>query len=127
MKISTIIAATIAALLLCSCAVQRYQPVQRDSTVTVRVDSVVRIDSVYIDRIRTIEAKADTVYVTDIKTEYKFKYLDRVKIDTLIVERERIETVEVEKPLTWWQTFRLRAFWVLAAAAALWIVLKFRR
>ena len=44
--------------------------------------------------------------------------------DTLIKEAEiHTETVEVEKPLSWWQKFRIDAFWLLVAAL-LWIFRK---
>lgn len=89
-----------------------------------RVDSVFVYDSVYIDRIRTIKEKADTVYIIDRKTETKYKYLDRVKIDTLVQTETITQIQEVEKELSWWQTFRLKAFWYLAGLVALWIVWK---
>ena len=48
--------------------------------------------------------------------------------DTLVKEAEiHTETVEVEKPLSWWQKFRIGAFWWLVAAlgvALLWIFRK---
>lgn len=50
--------------------------------------------------------------------------------DTLWRESKEAQTeklVEVEKPLTWWQKFRLRAFWWLlggVACAAVWIFRK---
>lgn len=106
------------AICLTSCAVTHYQPTQRDSTATVKVDSVLVRDSVYIDRIRVVREKADTVYITEYKTQYKYQYRDRVKIDTCYLEKEVTNTVEVERKLTWWQTFRLKAFWWLAAIVA---------
>lgn len=42
--------------------------------------------------------------------------------DTLIVQKQaeiRTETVEVEKSLSWWQRFRIGAFWWLLAASAI--------
>ena len=48
--------------------------------------------------------------------------------DTLYKEAEiRTETVEVEKPLSWWQKFRIGAFWWLLGgliASLLWIFRK---
>ena len=48
--------------------------------------------------------------------------------DTLYKEAEiHTETVQVEKPLSWWQKFRISAFWWLVAAlvaALLWIFRK---
>ena len=46
--------------------------------------------------------------------------------DTLYKEAEiRTETVEVEKPLSWWQKFRIDAFWWLIGAIVLLIGLVF--
>ena len=107
-----------------SCSIRHFQPVLRDSVIVVRIDTTRVLDSVYIDRIREIKTKADTVYITDYKTEYKYRYRDRIKIDTLYQEKVITETKEVEKPLTWWQTFRLKAFWYLAGFLLAWIALK---
>lgn len=47
--------------------------------------------------------------------------------DTVVVQKAaeiRTETVEVEKPLSWWQRFRLGAFWwLLGLALAGWAIL----
>lgn len=114
----------LALVLLQGCAAMQIRPVERDYSAEVRVDSIRVLDSVYIDRIRTVEAKADTVFVTDVKTEYKYRYRDRVQTDTLIVEREKVVMQEVERELTRWQNFRLRAFWWLLGAVALWLTWK---
>lgn len=42
---------------------------------------------------------------------------------TSSIEHEHITTVEVEKPLSRWQTFRLRAFWYLVAGLAVSLIL----
>lgn len=48
--------------------------------------------------------------------------------DTLYKEAEiRTETVEVEKPLTWWQKFRIGAFWWLVGAVVLLLLWTFRK
>lgn len=62
-------------------------------------------DSTYIDRWHTEYQKGDTIFVTDEVT----KIVTKIKIDTAYkyVEKpvaiSKTETVEVEKPLTWWQ------------------------
>jgi hypothetical protein len=62
-------------------------------------------DSTYIDRWHTVYQKGDTVFVT----ETEIKYRERVMVDTAYkyvekpVEVTVTETVEVEKPLSWWQ------------------------
>lgn len=48
--------------------------------------------------------------------------------DTLYKEAEiRTETVEVEKPLSWWQKFRIDAFWWLLGAVVLLLLWTFRK
>lgn len=62
-------------------------------------------DSTFIDRWHTEYQKGDTIFVTDEVT----KIVTKIKIDTAYkyVEKpvtiSKTETVEVEKPLTWWQ------------------------
>ena len=62
-------------------------------------------DSIYIDRWHTEYQKGDTIYITDEVT----KMVTKIKIDTAYkyVEKpvtiSKTETVEVEKPLRWWQ------------------------
>ena len=62
-------------------------------------------DSIYIDRWHTEYQKGDTIYITDEVT----KTVTKIKIDTAYkyVEKpvtiSKTETVEVEKPLRWWQ------------------------
>lgn len=48
--------------------------------------------------------------------------------DTLYKEAEiRTETVEVEKPLSWWQKFRMDAFWWILGAVAALLLWTFRK
>ena len=48
--------------------------------------------------------------------------------DTIVKEAEiRTETVEVEKPLSWWQKFRIDAFWWLLGAVVLCLLWIFRK
>ena len=77
-----------------------------------------RIDSLYIRDSIYIKDKGDTVWI------YKEYYRDRwhyehdtvavVRVDSVAVEREKI--VEVEKPLSWLQKTKQRAFWWLVGA-----------
>ena len=79
--------------------------------------NVIRHDSTYVDRWHTIEVKGDTVFVCDSHmsvtyrtiTDTAYKYVE--KPVTVTVEQIK----EVEKPLSWWQKFRLSAFWWLSA------------
>ena len=62
-------------------------------------------DSTYIDKWHTVYVNGDTVRLRDSIVVYRY----RVKTDTsyIYVEKpvivSKTETVEVEKPLTWWQ------------------------
>lgn len=48
--------------------------------------------------------------------------------DTIVKKAEiRTETVEVEKPLSWWQKFRIDAFWWLLGAVILCLLWIFRK
>lgn len=114
----------ILAICTASCSVSHLQPYTDTFSGEVKVDTTYVLDSVFIDRIRTIKEKADTIYVTDIKTEYKYRYRDRIKIDTLIQEKIVTEIKEIEKRLTWWQSFRLKTFWYLFGVIILWIIWK---
>lgn len=44
-------------------------------------------------------------------------YIDKVR-------EVRVPVIE-QRPLTWWQQFRLRGFWILLAILGLWLVIKF--
>ena len=62
-------------------------------------------DSTYIDKWHTVYVNGDTVRLRDSIVVYRY----RVKTDTsyIYVEKpvivSKTETVEVDKPLTWWQ------------------------
>jgi len=108
------------ALLLSSCAPVVIEKVhyQHDTTYIdrLRVDSIYYRDSVYV------KDHGDTVWI------YKELWRDRwhwerdtvavVRVDSVAVEREKI--VQVEKPLTRWQSLKFALFpWLLGAVLAL--------
>ena len=118
----------LAMLCMMSCTTTQYVPAE-----TVRIDSVrivdVRRDSVYVMDSVIVKSKADTVYVTRWRTEYK----EILKIDTLISERVDTVTVEriTEKELTEWEQLSLDVgngiLWVAiiaAIAAIVWVIIK---
>ena len=92
---------------------------------TLRLTQTLR-DSIYIDHFREVTKKNDTIYVTDsiavvkhhFTTDTAYRYIERP------VTVAKIETVEVEKPLRWWQKTLMytgvAAFVILLAAAAIW-------
>ena len=104
---------------LAGCRSVRYVPVVAVRTDSVYVDrwqrdSVYLKDSVYVNR----WAVGDTVYVD--KVAHKYVYRDKWRTDTVEAVRWRsVEVpVEVEKPLSWWERARLKAFWWLVGAVA---------
>lgn len=82
---------------MCSCTSVQYVPVETVKTDSVRVVDV-RRDSIFVMDSVIIREKADTVYVTRWRTEFR----EALKIDTLQVLRvDSVDTViEVEKKLT---------------------------
>ena len=86
-------------------------------------------DSTYIDRWHTIIQKGDTVY--DTKTITITKTLTRTDTAYKVVEKpvivSKTETVEVEKPLRWWQKMFMYMGLVGLIGLIGWIVLKIYR
>ena len=86
-------------------------------------------DSTYIDRWHTIIQKGDTIFVTDEVT--KIKYVTKTDTAYKVVEKpvivSKTETVEVEKPLRWWQKMFMYMGLVGLIGLIGWIVLKIYR
>ena len=144
-----------AGLYLASCSTARFQPVQRDSTVVRYIDSLRIRDSVVLVSIPT-ESSSQIVFASDtshletsvarsdawVDSKGKIHHTLNNKSDKklpaivpvydrarMLDERQIItitKTVKVEKVLTWWQKFRLKAFWwlagLIAASVIAWIV-----
>lgn len=93
-------------VLLSSCGSIRYVPVE-----TVYTDSVYftiyQRDSIYMRDSVYVLDKGDTVY----QFRYKYLFVDKVKHDTLYIERTDSIQVPypVEKELTRWQSFKQEA------------------
>lgn len=95
----------VAAVAMCSCRTVRVVeqvPVEVHDTAYI---TKTMHDSTYIDRWHTIYQQADTVYIRDsisvikysLITDTAYRYIERP------VTVSKMETVEVEKPLRWWQ------------------------
>ena len=86
-------------------------------------------DSTYIDRWHTIMQKGDTVF--DTKTITITKTLTRTDTAYKVVEKpvivSKTETVEVERPLRWWQKMFMYMGLVGLIGLIGWIVLKIYR
>lgn len=86
-------------------------------------------DSTYIDKWHTVYVNGDTVRLRDSIVVYRY----RVKTDTsyIYVEKpvivSKTETVEVKKPLTWWQKTLVWIGVLCLVGIVLWLVWKFRK
>lgn len=82
---------------MCSCARVQYVPVETIKTDSVRVVDIQR-DSVFIQDSVIVREKADTIFVTRWRTEYR----EALRVDTVqIVRTDSIQNiVEVERKLT---------------------------
>lgn len=86
-------------------------------------------DSTFIDRWHTVYQKGDTIFVTDEVT----KIVTKIQVDTAYkyVEKpitiSKTETVEIAKPLSWWQKTQLYGFWVLLAAVVFYVFIRTRK
>ena len=82
---------------MCSCARVQYVPVENVKTDSVRVVDFQR-DSIYVQDSVIVREKADTVFVTRWRTEYR----EALRVDTFeIVRTDSIQNiVEVERKLT---------------------------
>lgn len=95
---------------------------------TLRLTQTLR-DSIFIDRQHTVYTQGDTIYVTDqvtktvtkIITDTAYRYIERP------VTVSKMETVEVEKPLAWWQKVLMWTGAIGILVAALWLALRLRR
>lgn len=95
----------LASALCCSCRTVRVVeqvPVEVHDTIR---QKVFLHDSTYIDRWHTVEVKGDTIFVTNEVTKSKivtkidtaYRYIEKPVVTTVT------KTVEVAKPLSWWQ------------------------
>lgn len=90
-------------------------PVEVHDTV---YQKMVQHDSIYIDHFRDVTKKGDTIFVTNevtktkivTKTDTAYRYIERP------VTVSKTETVEVKKPLVWWQKTLMYAGGVLLLA-----------
>ena len=86
-------------------------------------------DSTYIDKWHTIFINGDTVRLHDsivvyrykLKTDTAYKYIEKPVIVS------KTETVEVKKPLSWWQKTFVWIGVLCLIGIVLWLVWKFRK
>lgn len=123
-----VILLALAVLCMMSCTTTQYVPVETARTDSVRIVDV-RRDSVYVMDSVIVKSKADTVYVTRWRTEYK----EVLRIDTSLYERvDTVITVKiVEMQLTEWEELSMDVgngvLWVAiiaAIGAIVWVIIR---
>jgi hypothetical protein len=106
---------------MCACARVQYVPVETIKTDSVRVVDIQR-DSIYVQDSVIVREKADTVFVTRWRTEYR----DRVVRDTVFESRvDSVQNVvEVERDFTPWESMCFSLGRVMLTIAAFILVYK---
>lgn len=108
---------------MCSCARVQYVPVENVKTDSVRVIDIQR-DSIFIQDSVIVREKADTIFVTRWRTEYR----EALRVDTVqIVRTDSIQNiVEVERKLTKLQQTQMDigrgVMWAVPIIIALWLL-----
>lgn len=108
---------------MCACARVQYVPVETIKTDSVRVVDVQR-DSIYVQDSVIVREKADTIFVTRWRTEYR----EALRVDTVqIVRTDSIQNiVEVERKLTKLQQTQMDigrgVMWAIPILIALWLL-----
>ena len=108
---------------MCSCARVQYVPVETVKTDSVRVVDIQR-DSIYVQDSVIVREKADTIFVTRWRTEYR----EALRVDTFEVFRtDSIQNiVEVERKLTWLEQIQMDigrgVMWAIPIIIALWLL-----
>lgn len=71
----------------------------------VKKDSVLMRDSVWVKDSVFVEKAGDTITEYRTRDRYIYKYVDKVRVDSFIKRDSIPYPVEIEKPLTKWETF----------------------
>lgn len=106
-----------------SCTSVKYVPVERIKTDSVRVVDVQR-DSIYVQDSVIVREKADTIFVTRWRTEYR----EALRVDTVqIVRTDSVQNVvEVERELSKLQQTQMDigrgVMWAVPILIALWLL-----
>ncbi len=130
MKVMVLSALATMLLVTCSCTETKYVTVESSHTDTLYAYSQ-RTDTVIMKDSTVIRTAGDTVYADRWHVCYKVRErtdtLYHAIIDTIPVPYEVEKTVEVEKPLSWWEKTQIRGFRVLALVLVLWLLWRYRR
>ena len=104
-KITRVVIAIAVSILIismfCRCTTTKYVPVtEYRDRVVVKMDSLLKTDSVYVHDSVSVYIRGDTVFKDKYHLQYKDRYIVRNKSDTLIVRDSIPYKVGVEKTLS---------------------------
>ena len=114
----TIVIAIITAIVLTGCSHRNMPPAVREHYAS-RHDTVMAHDSVFILDTDTVYINGDTVIETHWRTRYITRWAYRTSTDTIVARDTVTATETVEAEPSAWDTFRMGAFYVLAAAVGI--------
>lgn len=106
-------------------------PLEKDQAIvqlgdTSKLETTVAQSVAYVDSTgrlhHTLENRRGSLS-TVVKIPVRYVFQSEVQKQAEIITKE----VEVEKPLSWWQNFRIRAFWYLLGAVAALVLWTFRK
>ena len=114
-----IISLVVITLMLCSCSTRYYNNSSHATHDTVYVvNTELRVDSVWRDRIKTVEVKGDSVCIVDSIIVEKWRL--RTLIDTLwktsyntLIDSVYVETPSVKHERSKYDIFTSYGFWIL--------------
>lgn len=123
------------ALMLCplvGCGTQRQvtQLVERTSVDTVYLSNTL-YDSIYIYKDKLTNRTMDTIYVTDVSIEYRYKMLRdtiyKTQVDSIPYQVTVTEVKEITRPLTWYDHLTRLTFWFVIGTLLSFIIIKIKR
>ncbi len=111
--------------LLCSCSTKTLIVPEVHTEYVYRTDSFVQRDSIYVNDSVIVREKGDTLLIEKFKTLYRDRWRDVVRIDSFVQHDSIPYKVEVEKPLTWWQSQKMRfgEFFMIVSGVLLCVLL----
>ena len=114
----------IALMGMMSCSTHKHAvTVEREMhTDTVYITSQ-QYDSIFIWKDRWTDRTRDTVYIRELSTEYRYRLLRdtlrMVERDSVPYEVVRTETMEVERPLSWFDKLERAVFFIVTGAVVI--------
>ena len=118
-----VIVPVIALMGMMSCNTQRRAMTVQEKHMDTVYIAQQQYDSIHIYKDRWLDRSHDTVYMTELSTEYRYKLLrDTVRMvvrDSIPYTVVRTETREVQRPLSWFDKLSGAVFWLVVGAVVI--------